>query len=140
MDRGDGERDVVTGVFTFDASFTLRDDIRWAAVWDGMSRGAVYQYPVGHAYPGRKGFWNSFWNRKYDHKLYLQADVPTEKGAQFGFQHSVAAFTTDGKQSWVEAAKAVVKWPTRAMPNIAASDPPSPASRDPTLPLPTRLP
>ena len=53
---------------------TLKSAIQWAAVFDPIAlRGAVYQYPVGYAYPGRAGFENSFWNRPYDHKLYLPA-------------------------------------------------------------------
>ena len=64
----------VNGTFLKDDSFTLKSAIQWAAVFDPIAlRGAVYQYPVGYAYPGRAGFENSFWNRPYDHKLYLPA-------------------------------------------------------------------
>jgi hypothetical protein len=64
----------VNGTFSKDDSFTLESAIQWAAVFDPISlRGAVYQYPVGHAFRGRAGFENSFWNRAYDHKLYLPA-------------------------------------------------------------------
>jgi hypothetical protein len=113
----------------YDASFTLRDNIQWAAVWDGASRGAVYQYPVGNAYTGRKGFWNSFWNRKYDHKLYLQMDVPTEKGAEFGCvvcacarARTVAPWYKHAKMGWwVGGCVCAVK-------RVAASVPVSPSS------------
>ena len=60
---------------------------------------------------GRKGFWNSFWNRAYDHKLYLQVDVPTVKGAQFGYKHTVTGFTVRGAQKWQDVAKAIAEWP-----------------------------
>lgn len=65
----------VNGTFLKDDSFTLKCAIQWAAVFDPTSlRGA--EYPVGHAYSGRAGFENSFWNRAYDHKLYLLAEAP----------------------------------------------------------------
>ena len=106
----------VSGKFLKDDSFTLESAIQWAAVFDPVSlRGAVYQYPVGHAYRGRPGFENSFWNRAYDHKLYLQVNVSnefgTEKGAQFGFSHTVTAFTASSVPTWVDEAKQLVKWP-----------------------------
>lgn len=34
---------MLSGTFAHDDSFTLRSDIEWAAVYDGVSRGAVYQ-------------------------------------------------------------------------------------------------
>lgn len=106
----------VNGTFRKDDSFTLQSAIQWAAVFDPESlRGAVYQYPVGHAYHGRPGFENSFWNRAYDHKLYLQVNVShefgTKKGTQFGFSHTVTAFAANSESTWVDAAKQVVKWP-----------------------------
>jgi hypothetical protein len=66
----------LSGTFSADDSMTLQQDIRWAAVYDEDSaRGAVYQYPVGHAYKGRHGAHNEFWNRAYDHKLYHLRDI-----------------------------------------------------------------
>jgi hypothetical protein len=107
----------LTGTFRSDDSFSLQSAVRWVAVFDPESlRGAVYQYPVGHAYAGRKGFENSFWNRAYDHKLYLQVNVSkefgTEKGAQFGFSHTVTGFTASSVSAWVDDAKRLVKWPS----------------------------
>ena len=106
----------VNGTFRNDDSFTLQSAIQWVAVFDPESlRGAVYQYPVGHAYHGRPGFENSFWNRAYDHKLYLQVNVSrqfgTKKGTQFGFSYTVTAFAANSESTWVDAAKQVVKWP-----------------------------
>ena len=70
---------LLNGTFRSDDSFTLQSAVRWVAVFDPTSlRGAVYQYPVGHAYQGRKGFENSFWNRAYDHKLYLLRPIYME--------------------------------------------------------------
>ena len=105
------------GSFLSDDSFTLKAAIRWAAVFDPVSlRGAVYQYPVGHAYAGRPGFENSFWNRAYDHKLYLQVNVSkefgTKKGVQFGFSHEITGFKAGSSQTWVADAKKLVRWPT----------------------------
>ena len=98
----------VAGTFRSDNSFTLEADIQWAAVFDGVAHGAVYQYPSGHAYNGSGMFKNSFWNRKYDHKLYLRTPPLFELGATFGYSHSVLGFKSDAK-SWTKAAKALVR-------------------------------
>eukprot|EP01052_Picozoa_sp_SAG31_P006979 SAG31_NODE_327_length_17650_cov_18.626574_15_plen_127_part_00 len=105
------------GQFVADDTFTLRSAIRWVAVFDPQTlRGAVYQYPVGHAYQGRRGFQNSFWNRAYDHKLYLQVNVTDEfgtaRGTKFGFRHDVTAFVATNAMSWELDAKELVRWPT----------------------------
>ena len=104
----------MSGVFSSADAMTLQQDIKWVAVYDDDSRrGAVYQYPVGHAPMERqKGLAsNEFWNRKYDHKLYLQLGVPVTKGAQFGVQHTITAFTAKDTEPWLEAAKKLVRWP-----------------------------
>ena len=74
---------MLSGVFTDDMSFSLCTDIRWAAVWDdtaAVSHGALFQFFGGRAPNGSAGFKNSFWNRKYDHKLYLRIDPPRVVG------------------------------------------------------------
>jgi hypothetical protein len=38
-------------------------------------------------------------------------DVPTTKGAQFGFQHTVTAFAGGTKTTWLALAKKLVRWP-----------------------------
>lgn len=103
---------MLSGTFRADGSFTMQEDIRWAAVYDGVSNGAVYQYPFNHAYSGSGTFKNSFWNRDYDHKLYLRIDPPTQLGAVFGYNHSLVGFQANAS-SWVQAAKAKVRgWTT----------------------------
>jgi hypothetical protein len=42
---------------------------------------------------------------------YLMVDVPTTKGAQFGFQHTVTAFAGGTKTTWLALAKKLVRWP-----------------------------
>ena len=104
----------LSGVFSSTDEMTLQKDIEWIAVYDDDSRrGAVYQYQVGRApLELQKGLAsNEIWNRKYDHKLYLQLAVPTTKGAQFGVQHTVTAFTAKSTEPWLDAAKKLVHWP-----------------------------
>jgi hypothetical protein len=121
------------GVFAFDMSFSLRADIRWAAVFDEDSnQGAVYQYPGGHAPVGSAdGFKNSFWNRKcvgeasefgrglslrvagefphrYDHKLYLRIDPPCTLGEAVTIAHTVRGFEAMN-DTWVETARSLVR-------------------------------
>ena len=101
----------VSGVFSSDAATALQQDVEWVAVYDDDShRGAVYQYPVGHVpLELQKGLAsNFFWNRKYDHKLYLQLGVPITKGSEFGVQHTVTAFTAQSTEHWLDAAKKLV--------------------------------
>ena len=98
----------VSGTFKSDDSFTLEAGIQWAAVFDGVAHGAVYQYPAGHAYKGSGAFRNAFWNRKYDHKLYLRTTPLFELGAGFGYSHSVLGFTSNAT-SWATVAKALVR-------------------------------
>jgi hypothetical protein len=130
----------VNGTFLRDDSFTLKSAIQWVAVFDPASlRGAVYQYPVGHAYTGRAGFENSFWNRAYDHKLYLMVNVSakfgTTKGTQFGFSHEVTAFTAGSASTWVADAKKLVKWPSKTDDELLASSGGAAASPDPLSPV-----
>ena len=114
-------------------SFSLRADIRWAAVFDEDSnQGAVYQYPGGHAPVGSAdGFKNSFWNRKcvgeasefgrglslrvagefphrYDHKLYLRIDPPRTLGEAVTIAHTVRGFEAMN-DTWVETARSLVR-------------------------------
>ena len=98
----------VAGTFKADDSFTLEANIQLAAVFDGVAHGAVYQYPAGHAYNGSGTFKNAFWNRKYDHKLYLRTTPLFELGAAFGYNHSVLGFKSDAA-SWAKDAKALVR-------------------------------
>eukprot|EP00041_Stephanoeca_diplocostata_P035001 m.1216586 g.1216586 ORF g.1216586 m.1216586 type:complete len:265 (+) comp24614_c0_seq7:3554-4348(+) len=100
----------VTGVFASDDSFTLRQRVRWVAVYDGVRLGAVYQYPVGNAYNGSAPFQNEFWNRAYDHKLYFRTDTIPAKGHSFIFTYNISAFTAEPAE-WIKAAKEQVAWP-----------------------------
>ena len=104
---------LASGVFTFDMSFSLRADIRWAAVFDDASgQGSVFQFPGGHAPIGSAdGFKNSFWNRKYDHKLYLRIDPPRTVGKPLTIQHTVLGFEATN-ETWVAVARSLVRgWP-----------------------------
>eukprot|EP00658_Telonema_sp_P-2_P057343 TRINITY_DN45798_c0_g1_i1.p1 TRINITY_DN45798_c0_g1~~TRINITY_DN45798_c0_g1_i1.p1 ORF type:complete len:220 (+),score=33.22 TRINITY_DN45798_c0_g1_i1:16-675(+) len=98
----------VSGVFRADDSFTLRQDIRRVAVFDDVGQGVLFQFAGGHVYKGSAGFKNNFWNRAYDHKLYLRIDGPiTGVGDMVSIQHSVRGFVAPNT-SWVEVASALV--------------------------------
>lgn len=84
------------GIFGDDMSFSLRKDIRFALVLDPERRlGLALVYP--ETYVGRPGFKNSFWNRTYDNKLYLQIDPKRLPGERFGGEILTRAFETDPK-------------------------------------------
>merc|ERR1719201_1173489 len=106
---------MVAGLFASDGSFSLHEDIRWAAVVDDSTLdGAVFQFPNGHAYHGAGTFKNSFWNRAYDHKLYLRIDPPKTVGEATTIRHSIRHFRADSLDTWVAAARKQVRgWPTR---------------------------
>ena len=76
--------------------------VQWVAVYDGVRLGAVYQYPVGHAYNGSKSFQNEFWNRAYDHKLYFRTDSFPPKGQSMSFVYNVSAFQAE-PAAWIQA-------------------------------------
>ena len=102
---------MLSGVFTDDMSFSVCADIRWAAVWDdtaAVSHGALFQFFGGRAPNGRAGFKNSFWNRKYDHKLYLRIDPPRVVGEPHTIQHTVLDFEATNS-SWVDTARSLVR-------------------------------
>jgi hypothetical protein len=68
----------VRGRFKNDSSFSLAEDIRWSALWaPSADFGAVYQYPS--LYHGKSPFFNSWWNRVEDNKLYFQIVSPTNQ-------------------------------------------------------------
>ena len=100
----------MSGNFSNDDSFTLHSDIQWLAVYDSVSqRGAMYQYPDGHAYVGKGKFKNSFWNRKYDHKLYLQIDPPQIAGESVLYAHEIVPFVESGSnENWTRVARELV--------------------------------
>lgn len=107
----------LSGRFLHDDSFTLMQNIRWAAVFapsatnaSVSSLGAVYEYPVGHAYDGYRHSGNFFWNRNYDHKLYFKAKPSDELGSSFAFQHHIQAFRSSAAD-WQASAEALVQWP-----------------------------
>jgi hypothetical protein len=84
------------GVFGDDMSFSLRKDIRFALVLDPERRlGLALVYP--ETYVGRPGFKNSFWNRSYDNKLYLQIDPKRLPGERFGGEILTRVFAVDPK-------------------------------------------
>eukprot|EP00937_MAST-01D_sp_MAST-1D-sp2_P003498 g3498.t1 len=97
------------GQFAADNSFSLQADIRWAAVFDDVSLGALYQYPADALPPvGSGAFKNSFWNRRYDHKLYLRQDPPAAIGDMLQLRHSVRAFRATNA-TWVAVAEALAQ-------------------------------
>ena len=97
------------GLFAADDSFSLQADIRWAAVFDDKSLGALYQYPTDAPPPVGSGtFKNSFWNRNYDHKLYLRQDPPAEIGDVLQLRHSVRAFRATNA-TWATVAEALAQ-------------------------------
>lgn len=97
----------VGGVFLSDGSFSLKENIQWAAVFDDDSgRGAVYQYPF--AYNGSGTFRNSIWNRAYDHKLYLRLDPARVQGDKVEVRHTVEGFLATNL-TWVQTAKSLVR-------------------------------
>ena len=101
---------IARGNFSDDDAFTLQSDIRWLAVYDhDTHRGAMYQYPNHHAYVGKGHFKNSFWNRKYDHKLYLQIDPPRVMGDSVSYQHEIVPFVVSGaSENWTQVAMGLV--------------------------------
>lgn len=91
----------VRGEFGDDNSFSLRKNIRYALVHDPVQNiGIALVYP--RVYEGKAGFWNSFWNRTYDNKLYLQIDPPRITGASFSYAIDVRAFEAPS-ETWEAA-------------------------------------
>ncbi|MEK6793779.1 MAG: hypothetical protein AABZ39_03310 [Spirochaetota bacterium] len=96
----------VRGEFGDDNSFSLRKNIRYALVHDPIENiGIALVYP--RVYEGRAGFWNSFWNRTYDNKLYLQIDPARTPGASFSYEIDVRAFDAPA-ETWEAAGSNVV--------------------------------
>ena len=95
---GDDKGEIARDEFKDDMSFTLKKDIRWAFIYDPVETvGMVYVYP--RIYEGRPGFRNSFWNRSYDNKLYLQIDPKRKSGEEFEYEVTAKAFIA-GIESW----------------------------------------
>jgi len=101
-----GDDSVEEGKFLDDNSFTLKKDIRWAAVYDSSeTMGLVYVYP--EVYRGKAPFNNSFWNRPRDNKLYLRPELPKGIGQKFNFKVTLQAFSaTPG--NWQKDAKNLI--------------------------------
>lgn len=92
------------GTFTSDNQFTLRQDIRWAAVYaPTLGVGMTYVYP--EVYAGHPPLRNAFWNRKNDNKLYLSVMPSQEAGATFGYQVRLQGFVA-APDTWEGAARA----------------------------------
>jgi hypothetical protein len=103
---GDNKGEIARGEFTDDMSFSLKKDIRWALIYDpAETTGVVYVYPK--MYEGKQGFKNSFWNRSYDNKLYLQIDPKRKLGEEFGYEVTVKAFIT-AEKSWETEARKIL--------------------------------
>lgn len=101
---GDGTID--EGKFLDDNSFTLKKDIRWAAVYDSSeTMGLVYVYP--EVYKGKAPFNNSFWNRPRDNKLYLRPELPKGIGQKFNFKVTLHAFSAT-PEDWQNDAKSLI--------------------------------
>jgi hypothetical protein len=101
-----GDGSVEEGKFLDDNSFTLKKDIRWAAVYDSPeSIGLVYVYP--EVYKGYPPFNNSFWNRPRDNKLYLRPALPKGIGQKFHFKVTLQAFSAT-PENWRKNAKSLI--------------------------------
>lgn len=97
----DGEE--VRGTFLDDNSFTLKKDIRWAAVYaPKTSLGAVYVFP--EAYASFDGQGNMFWNRPHDNKLYLKIAPKRLIGETFAYSCRLRAFDAP-ETEWESAAR-----------------------------------
>lgn len=95
------------GVFLSDNSFSLAQDIRWAALFaPELGVGVAYAYP--QAYAGLPPFRNSFWNRPRDNKLYLRVLPPQERGVSFGYQVRLQGFAA-AAEGWDVTARSVAK-------------------------------
>jgi hypothetical protein len=102
---GDDTKEIQRGEFLDDMSFSLKKDILWAFIYDPAETiGVVYAYPS--IYEGKKGFKNSFWNRTYDNKLYLQIDPKRKTGEEFEYSVSLRAFSAV-PENWETEAKRI---------------------------------
>jgi len=101
-----GDGSIEEGKFLDDNSFTLKKDIRWAAIYDSAETiGLVYAYPK--TYKGKTPFNNSFWNRPRDNKLYLRPELPTGIGQKFNFKVTLQAFSAT-PDNWQSNAKKLI--------------------------------
>ena len=100
------DESIEEGKFLDNNSFTLKKDIRWAAVYDSSeTMGLVYVYP--ETYQGKAPFNNSFWNRPRDNKLYLRPELPTGIGQKFNFKVTLQAFSAT-PENWQSDAKKLI--------------------------------
>ena len=103
---GNDTTEIQRGEFLDDMSFSLKKDIRWAFIYDPKEAlGIVYTYPS--IYEGKKGFKNSFWNRTYDNKLYLQIDPKRKMGEEFEYEVMVKVFFAS-TEAWETEAKKIL--------------------------------
>jgi len=103
---GDDKGETARDEFKDDMSFSLKKDIRWAFIYDPIETvGIVYVYP--RMYEGRSGFKNSFWNRNYDNKLYLQIDPKRKMDEEFEYEVTVKAFISEA-ELWEVPAKKIL--------------------------------
>jgi len=104
---GNDFKETDRGTFLDDNSFSLRKDFRWALIYDPVENtGIAAWYP--RIYEGRRGFKNSFWNRNYDNKLYLQIEPKRVKGEEFSYSMSVKAFDAS-ESKWESAGKSIIE-------------------------------
>jgi len=116
------------GEFGDDGSFSLRKDIRYALVHDPSAElGMAIVYP--ETYAGRKGFWNSFWNRAYDNKLYLQIDPKRKPGESFVYECFTRPFKATAAEFESRGQEVVRGFVKHSLPRASAEKPnPSPVS------------
>jgi hypothetical protein len=101
------EGGVLRGEFTDDNKFTLEKDVRWVAVYDSADEmGLVYMYPK--IYKGAAPFYNSFWNRPRDNKLYLRPEIPKGIGEKFSYEITLEAFSAT-PEKWEDSANTIIK-------------------------------
>lgn len=104
------------GVFLDDASFSLRKDMRWAALFaPDANLVALLVYP--EAYEGAPRQSNKWWNRKRDNKLYFQPALPRGVGATFRYQAAIEAAPASA-DDWKEQARRQAEAVVQAFPQI----------------------
>lgn len=90
---GDDSKVFEKGVFLSDKSFTLNKDFRFCLINNPTEKiGVAVIYPEVY-----KGFrkCNTFWNRAYDNKHYLQIEPKKNKGDKFSYTAVLRAFEVE---------------------------------------------
>jgi hypothetical protein len=98
--------EVLKGEFLDDNSYSLKEDIRWAAIYSSADEvGFVYMYP--EIYKGMVPLHNFFWNRPRDNKLYFRPELPKGVGEKFSYEVTLQAFSA-APEKWEASANTIV--------------------------------